>query len=689
MKNILLLILLFCTGITQAISQDFVKQMDAYANNGEYAKVDSIYTLAHTQIDYDTHPVEALDVDVTYAIYLDAQNKFPQSRLLIAQIRKEITKMRETIRDAKTLKRIQELEAMVTYELAYGLWLDNKIKEAKETADQAIEQSVALNDSSLMSEAYNLSGVIYRRLFMLDKAIASYQKTLKIAENQQNYNLASIIISNMSTLYNDMDENDKAIIISRKQFSYPLDTLSMKTHTNYLGRLCNHGIFLSNTHYYQAALDTFRIAEACLRENSPASIRFYLYTHHIKALQETGRIAESLQYCRKALRYRDLPQNPQNKANFDYLYGYILFHNTDSLIQAYRYAASATDFYRTADSLNILFSKSLLLLSEIEAQRNNLSTSASLAKEAYEKEIARQKDKYHKRLAGFQAELETQEKDLEISRLNEKRAIEKTGYQIRTYTIAGILVLVLLLSAILMIHMRKRKIAFRLKQMELEGEIKEKEAKSRLLASEMSKKMTEQYLKGLEDSNNRISKELHDGICNELLSIHMQINQSEQKQLSEQLTQIRKNVRNLSHQLSTPQFEHISLYDMLLLYTEKLNLLGSPQISSYISPEVKNVILLPEKILEVYRIIQEAVSNTIKHAHAQHMYLTTSRQDGQIEIIFEDDGVGFNVTLVEENELESGLGLRSIKERIHQLQGTIQIESQPGKGTILHIQFPV
>lgn len=42
MKNILLLILLFCTGITQAISQDFVEQMDAYANNGEYAKVDSI-----------------------------------------------------------------------------------------------------------------------------------------------------------------------------------------------------------------------------------------------------------------------------------------------------------------------------------------------------------------------------------------------------------------------------------------------------------------------------------------------------------------------------------------------------------------------------------------------------------------------------------------------------------------------
>ncbi len=333
--------------------------------------------------------------------------------------------------------------------------------------------------------------------------------------------------------------------------------------------------------------------------------------------------------------------------------------------------------------------KSLLLLSEIEAKKNNPLLSAQLAHEAYEKELDLQKGKYHKRLASFEAELKMQEKDLEISQLNEKRAIEKATYQARIYTIIIILAIFILMSALLIIHMRKRRIAFRLKQTELEFKIREKESQSRLLASEMSKKMTEQYLKGLEDSNNRISKELHDGICNELLSIHMQINQSEQKQLSEQLTQIRENVRNLSHQLSTPQFEHISLYDMLLLYTEKLNLLGSPQISSYISPEVKSVILLPEKILEVYRIIQEAVSNTIKHAHAQHMYLTTSRQDGQIEIIFEDDGIGFNVTQVEENELESGLGLRSIKERIHQLQGTFQIESQPGKGTILHIQFPV
>lgn len=689
MKRLLLFVLLIGAGITQAISQDFVEQMDAYANNGEYAKVDSIYTLAHTQIDYDTHPVEALDVDVTYAIYLDAQNKFPQSRLLIAQIRKEITKMRKTIRDAKTLKRIQELEAMATYELAYGLWLDNKTKEAKETADQAIEQSVALNDSSLMSEAYNLSGVIYRRLFMLDKAIASYQKTLKIAENQQNYNLASIIISNMSILYNDMDENDKAIIISRKQFSYPIDTLSMKTHTNYLGRLCNHGIFLSNTHYYQAALDTFRVAEACLRENSPASIRFYLYTHQIKVLQETGRISESLQYCRKALQYRNLPQNPQNKANFDYLYGYLLFHNTDSLMQAYQYAASATDFYRTADSLNILFPKSLLLLSEIEAQRNNLSTSASLAQEAYEKEIARQKDKYHKRLAGFQAELETQEKDLEISRLNEKRAIEKAGYQMRTYTIAGILVLALLLSAILMIHMRKRKIAFRLKQMELEGEIKEKEAKSRFLANEMSKKMTDQYLNGLEDSNNRISKELHDGICNELLSIHIQIEHTTPKQLSEQLSRIRENIRNLSHQLSVPVFDQISLYDMLQLYIEKLNTLGTPQLHAYISDEVRLLTLSSEKTVEVYRILQEAVSNTIKHAHARHMYLTVSQQENRVEIIFEDDGTGFDSSLAEANKLTSGLGLKSIRERVHKLQGEFRIETAPEKGTILHIQFPV
>lgn len=690
MKKLLAIALLLGAGFTQAVSQDFVKQIETYGDKGEYHKADSVYRLACTQLNYNNQPVEALDVNVTYAIYLDAQNKTKQARTLIAQARQEIPRMRKTIHDTEILKRIQELEAVATYELAYGLWLENKNNEAKGFAAEAIEQATVLNDSSMMAESYNLAGVIYRRLFMLDKAIASYRKTLKIAESLQNYNLASVIISNISTLYNELEEPVKAVEISRRQFNYPMpDTLTFERYTSYIGRLCNHGIFLNNARYNQAALDTFQLAGTRLRKDSPGGLKFNLYTHLGKVQHDLGHIRESLQYYRKALAYRNQSKQPQYKANFDYLYGYVLFHNTDSLNQAYRFASEAVNFYQTEDSLNMLFPKSLLLLSEIEARRNNLPASAALAREAYERELARQKDRFRKTFAGYRAELETQEKEIEISRLNEKRAVEKADYQTRTSIIVGILGLTVLLTALLMVHMRKRRIAFRLKQAELEGEIREKEAKSRLLASEMSKKMTDQYLNGLEDSNNRISKELHDGVCNELLAVSMQAAHTTPQQLSEQIGRIREDVRNLSHQLSSPTFSHISLYEMLHLYSEKLQTLGSPQFHSYIAEDIRHITLPSEQILEVYRIVQEAVSNTIRHAQARQMYLTVSLQENGVSLLFEDDGRGFDVHAQTGKAFTSGLGLKTIRERTHKLQGEFRIESTPGKGTVLHITFPI
>ena len=107
--------------------------------------------------------------------------------------------------------------------------------------------------------------------------------------------------------------------------------------------------------------------------------------------------------------------------------------------------------------------------------------------------------------------MDLKEKDLQIAGLNGKRAEEKAAYLIRTYTIGGILILALLLLIILVISMHKRKIAFHLKQLKLEKEIKEKEMQRQLLLTDMHKKMTERYICGLEDSHNRISKELHDG----------------------------------------------------------------------------------------------------------------------------------------------------------------------------------
>ena len=79
----------------------------------------------------------------------------------------------------------------------YGQWQNNQLPAARETAEEAVSQLEQVKDSVNLAEAYNLSGVIHRRLFMLDNAISLYQKALAITEDLQNYNLAAIIVSNI------------------------------------------------------------------------------------------------------------------------------------------------------------------------------------------------------------------------------------------------------------------------------------------------------------------------------------------------------------------------------------------------------------------------------------------------------------------------------------------------------------
>lgn len=665
---------------------DFTKQIQQYGDEGDFFRMDSIYSLACRQINYSNDPVSALDLNITYATYLNSKRDYTKAYFILKDAREEAIRLKDRKYSSETRKQIQQSEGIATYEIAYGLWSSNKLYEARKFTDEAIDLFVQIKDTARLAESYNLSGVIHKNLFMLDKAILMYKEALKITEYQKDYNLSAIIISNIATLYNELEETQQAITFSRKIFSYPqTDTLAFNNQINKISYLCNHAILLTNGEYYHNALDSLQLATKLLQENMPAGLKLYVYTNYAKALYDTGDSRSAIRYYQKAISYKKQTQNEYNIANLDYLYGYMLFQATDSLQQAHNYLSKALAFYRKNPS--IMLTKSLLALAEIESKRNHPQTSYQLALEAYETEQKIQHKSFHNRLAGFEAELETKEKDLKIISLNAEQAKNKAAYQTRTYIISSILVLIVLLSVIIIISLQKRKVALKLKHSELEKELKNKEAQSKLLIGEMNKKMTDQYLKGLEDSNEHISKELHNDVCNELLAIEMQLKQTSAGRLATQLGEIRENVRNISHQLSAPNFSNISLYQMFNLYIEKLNTLNTLTIHPYISDDIMNLTIPSENIVEIYRILQEIISNIIKHANARNMYLTVGYDQNEVEIVIEDDGKGFDTSL-SPNILTSGLGLKTIKERSYKLQGECKIESTLGKGTIIHMRFP-
>jgi signal transduction histidine kinase len=88
----------------------------------------------------------------------------------------------------------------------------------------------------------------------------------------------------------------------------------------------------------------------------------------------------------------------------------------------------------------------------------------------------------------------------------------------------------------------------------------------------------------------------------------------------------------------------------------------------------------------LFRTIQEIVNNTIKHAGATHLFIQITQGTHEITLMAEDNGKGFNV---DEIKKHSSYGLSNMKSRIENLNGTMFIDSNPGRGTIISIFIPI
>jgi signal transduction histidine kinase len=88
---------------------------------------------------------------------------------------------------------------------------------------------------------------------------------------------------------------------------------------------------------------------------------------------------------------------------------------------------------------------------------------------------------------------------------------------------------------------------------------------------------------------------------------------------------------------------------------------------------------------ELYRIAQEAMHNTVKHAHASRVVLRLAQTAEGVLLEVRDDGAGFDATA----SYPGHLGLHSMRERVANLGGTFEMESMPGQGTVIHAQVPL
>ena len=190
-----------------------------------------------------------------------------------------------------------------------------------------------------------------------------------------------------------------------------------------------------------------------------------------------------------------------------------------------------------------------------------------------------------------------------------------------------------------------------------------------------------------------IGQDLHDGVGQMLVLINMYIGlirskgtltKKELKDLEDAIQKTIEQVRNLSRLLAPPELEDIGLRESIRELINSCSIMKKPTFKLEIYPVEEDYNLNLDKKRMVYRIVQELLNNTFKHAEAERVQLKLSFDKKNFYLHYEDDGQGFD-----KNKIKKGIGLDSIESRIKYHQGALKMESKPGKGSKTTITLPI
>jgi signal transduction histidine kinase len=274
-------------------------------------------------------------------------------------------------------------------------------------------------------------------------------------------------------------------------------------------------------------------------------------------------------------------------------------------------------------------------------------------------------DQKDKELAKAQLILEQKE-----SRLN------RQSWVIVTTTLVWVVVIVV---AWLIYWQQKRLQAQRIRNLEAEKE-------NQMLGAAMNAE---------ERERSRIAKDLHDGIGGILSATKMRFsifrneypelrNSEEYNRILSMLDEASSEVRKTAHNLMPDTLNRCGLDEALQLFCEKMSTGSRLRIDYQSVGEIGRFNAFFE--LTVYRMVQELVNNIIRHSHARNACVQLSRQQYLMMISVEDDGKGFDRQKLEDS---GGIGIRSIKERVRTLGGTVEIDSSEGDGSSVYVELDI
>lgn len=545
---------------------------------------------------------------------------------------------------------------------------------------QSVEIARQLNDSLLLGKTLFNTGSSYRLLANYEMAAAYYEEGKKILDNIGDSAIVAKGNDILQLLYYNLEQYDKAIAYGESAAQY-FRTAGDKLNLG--AALVNLGVSYANKRNYKKALDIFKEAQTIGKTIGNAEMEAV-------SMLNTGDV------------YLNLGEYKYLKSYFSRaLELYTKLGAKESMGTALRGMALhymfAKDFQRAKEygsrSLVLLGDQHLLAerkktmetLSHIHFALHDINGAEKYLQMATVIADSVLSDKVRKNTLELEKKYESEKKQNRILKLEAENKIQKFSIRQKltfNYILIGGAATLLIISLLSYRNYNQKK---KIQQQR----INELETEKQLTA-------TEAVLKGEEQERTRLAKDLHDGLGGMLSGIkysfnHMKENlimtpdnQQAFERSMNMLDDSIKEMRRVAHNMMPESLLRYGLHKTLQDYVADLNKNGSTQIV-YQGLNIETVKLDNTAAVTVYRIVQELINNTLKHAGAKNMLVQLLAGENGLVINAEDDGKGFDTKIIENTK--EGIGWKNIKSRIEFLKGKLDVQSTSGKGTQVNIEI--
>ena len=525
---------------------------------------------------------------------------------------------------------------------------------------------------------YTSQGVYLRSSGMLPDAVKSYDTALEYVgrldtTSEDDRQSAVVLYNNLSTLHMDMKSLDKSEEYALLAVSLA-DKCTDKTFRAQIYTVAS-SVFIIRKLYGQAKEYLAKAIELS-HEEGQFDKELGALTYYMLVLQKTDSPQSEInRYAGKADSILPRVNSVMALINYYQILFVIRQDNKD-----YQAAIATADkllsldgitnypflLYDIYNNLHLAYKS----IHDYEHAYAALSQAQQLNDSLFQKEKAKQ-------LEELSVKYESKEKELEIQKLNE----EKRWARQRLYVALGGSGVILVISGLFFAYFVQRQ---RLRSERQKREMETQRHEFEQLQRVTEQKLTRNYLGKLEHDHARLAKELHDGVCNDLFSMEVSVDSQQGVQTKDwiaNLQRIRENIRLVSHELLPPVFQEATINEVISDYLESLSTQECP-ISFKTLPEDVEWAVLPDTMsLNIYRIIQEAVSNALKHACATRISVVMEWKLPNLEIRIVDNGKGSATH-------KPGIGIQTMKERVAALKGTFTIDSTMS-GTTIIVLIPV